>query len=176
MKIRELIINPDDFFQEVGAKPYNYYVPVIAVFLNTIVTIIATIYRENIPSELIMITIIIVISIIVFLISMLMYAIITYIILHFMNLNNLSFKKIIEIISYGYIISTFGDILITILNYLNGSLIPQWLNYLICIIFGIWACLIWAKGIQYTYSLKFSKALIPAAFVGVISLIIYIVG
>ncbi|AEH06704.1 YIP1 family protein [Methanothermococcus okinawensis] len=173
MKIIDLIINPDKFFQNVGVRPYNRYVPLIAILLNTFASALSllTLKGNCQPTTTI---IVVIISIMVLLLLILLDTMIIDVLLYVTKLKDISFKKIFEIIAYGYIITAFSDIIIDMLNYINGgSPMPQWLNYLIYIIFTIWACLIWAKGIQYTYSLKFNKSLILAIVVGIINLVLY---
>jgi hypothetical protein len=178
MDIKSLILYPDRFFQEVGTKPNNYYPLIIAILLQTIGAVLPLLQNLSLGtnSTNIVLIFITIVTIVIILACMMLSCLTIYAILYFMNLKNISFKKIVEIVAYGYIIFAFGDIAIIILNYLGSSSIPQWLSYLIYIVFAIWACLIWAKGIQYAYALKFNKSLIPAVIAGVIELLIFILG
>jgi hypothetical protein len=175
MKIIDLMANPDKFFQDVGAKPYNYYVPLIAILLNTMASMLATLHKENLLAGIVVTVVVIAISIMVLLILMLLYATVMYALLYIIKLKKLSLKKIIEIVAYGFIISAFGNIILEILYYLGNSTLPRWLDNLINLIFVVWMCLIWAKGIQHTYNLKFNKSLIPAVIVGAIELFVVVV-
>ena len=172
--MKYLISNPDKFFKDIANKPANLKVFVLCIlFSSVLISLIPLLFIAYIPSSsqgsysylLSMFIVLFGIFFIYLLILNMVVAGVSHIILTKLLGGVGTFKKIMEIIGYVNGILAVGitfDIILQIITYqFNASYgIVDKISMLSYIMISIWAMLIFAKGIQYSYKLNFKKSLI----------------
>ena len=172
--MKYLISNPDKFFKDIANKPANLKVFVLCIlFGSVLISLIPLLFIAYIPSSsqgsyfylLSMFIVLFGIFFIYLLILNMVVAGVSHIILTKLLGGVGTFKKIMQIIGYVNGILAVGitfDIILQIITYqFNASYgIVDKISMLSYIMISIWAMLIFAKGIQYSYKLNFKKSLI----------------
>ena len=173
--MRDLLLNPDKFFKENANKPANIKILAIVVLIQSIIASLILslqiVYIPNIlKTEMLLFfvtltTLVMVLTFIVTMALLVVVGILSHIILTKMLDGEGDFKKMLEILGYSeivYIFQLFFTLVVEII--VLQTFTPYWVMNdifdLTLVIFALWAMLLFAKGVQYSYKLPFKKSLI----------------